>query len=401
MSDLRFRDDFPIFEQRTQPFVYLDNGATTQKPMVVIERMNRFYLYENANIHRGSYSLSSHASQMFDDARKRVQTWIDAKYADEIVFTKGSTEAINLVAHAAFEAWINPGDNVIVTELEHSSNYFPWKYFCEKNGVEFRVAEAQYDGSLDKEAVFSLMDKRTRLIAVTAMSNVTGFRPELTAVIEEAHRNKTRVLVDASQEIVHHMISVQKMGCDFLCFSGHKIYGPMGTGVLYGKKEWLEKMPPYLYGGDMVEKGERGEISYKTSSGKYEAGTQNIAGVLGLAAALEYLEACGFEHLLRQEEELALYIRNRLKQIEGIHVLGPDLRSPVIAFESDYLGAYDIGVLFANRGIAIRCGAHCAYPLMKRMNKESICRISLAAYNTEEELDYAADTLEHICKRRN
>ena len=396
MDISRIREDFPIFQNQIQPFVYMDNGATAQKPLAVVERLRNFYLYENSNIHRGSYPLSSHASNMYEKARECIRDWIDAEYADEIVFTKGSTEAINLAACALFEAWVRPGDNVIVTELEHSSNFFPWKHWCERSGADFHVAEADKDGSLDAQAVLSLIDGRTKLVAVTAMSNVTGFRPSLDIMIREAHRQGARVLVDASQEIVHQTVSVNQMECDFLCFSGHKLYGPMGTGVLYGKREYLKEMPPYLYGGDMVEKGDTGIISYKTEPGKFEAGTQNIAGILGLEAAITYLKEQGFDSLVRYEAELSVYARKRLGQLDGIHILGPDIISPVITLEAEHLGAYDLGVLLANRGIAVRCGAHCAYPLIRRMGKESICRISLAIYNTREEIDYMAEALEDI-----
>lgn len=396
----KIRSDFPIFRNIPQPFVYLDNGATAQKPERVIDRINHYYLYENSNIHRGSYPLSSRGSQMYEEARQRVQRWIDAEYADEIVFTKSSTEALNLAASAIFETWVRRGDNVIVTELEHSSNYFPWKHWCEKNGIQFKAAQAEEDGSLHTESVLSLIDGHTRLIAITAMSNVTGFRPDLKQIIREAHKAGVLVLVDASQEIVHQAVSVRNMGCDFLCFSGHKLYGPMGTGVLYGKRGYLEELAPYLYGGGMVEQGDGKSISYMKKAEKYEAGTQNIAGVLGLAAALAYLEEQDFEDLMQYETELSAYAGERLKQVEQIHILGPDIISPVLTFEAERLGAYDIGVLLASHGIAIRCGAHCAYPLIKRMKRESICRISLAFYNTKEEIDYVADTLEHICKRR-
>lgn len=396
----KIRNDFPLLSNIEQPFVYLDNGATTQKPKMVIDRLNQYYLYENSNIHRGNYLLSSHASRIYENARGTIQRWINARYMDEIVFTKGSTESINLVAAAAFETLIHSGDNVIVTELEHSSNFFPWKHRCEKNGVELRVAQAEKDGSLNADLLLSLMDKRTKLVAVTAMSNVTGYRPELDRIIAEAHRNGVWVLVDASQEVVHHVISVQKMNCDFLCFSGHKLYGPMGIGILYGKRNLLKEMPPYLYGGDMVEKGDRGELPYKTEPGKYEAGTQNIAGAVGLEAAVSYLEEQDFDSLIRYETELSSILKKRIKALPGIRVIGPDITAPVLAFEVEGLGAYDVGVLLANKGIAVRCGAHCAYPLMRRMEKESICRISLAFYNTVEEIDYLADVLQHICKRR-
>ena len=444
MDVTEIRRDFPILNQEGKPLVYLDNGATTQKPQAVIDRLCRYYSMENSNIHRGSYPLSSQASRMYERARETVRSWVDAEYGEEIVFTKGCTESVNLAAAAVFETYVCPGDNVIVTELEHSSNYFPWKNQCEKKCAQFRVALAQTDGSLRAEDVLDQMDSRTRLIAVTAMSNVTGFCPDVDRIIREAHKRGVLVLIDAAQAVVHRAISVRQMKCDFLCFSGHKIYGPMGIGVLYGRKMYLEEMAPYLYGGDMVVKGDRGEVSYKKSPSKYEAGTQDIAGALGLEAALLYLNSRGFEEMIQYEAELGAYLRERLEAVKGVHVIGepavrqplsgrsepqpqsggsepqpqsggsvpqpqsggsePQLQSggsvpPIAVFETDKLGAYDIGVLLANSGIAVRCGSHCAYPLMKRMGKESLCRVSLSFYNTKQEIEYMAERLERICGR--
>ena len=444
MDVTEIRRDFPILNQEGKPLVYLDNGATTQKPQAVIDRLCRYYSLENSNIHRGSYPLSSQASRMYERARETVRSWVDAEYGEEIVFTKGCTESVNLAAAAVFETYVCPGDNVIVTELEHSSNYFPWKNQCEKKCAQFRVALAQTDGSLRAEDVLAQMDSRTRLIAVTAMSNVTGFCPDVDRIIREAHKRGVLVLIDAAQAVVHRAISVRQMKCDFLCFSGHKIYGPMGIGVLYGRKMYLEEMAPYLYGGDMVVKGDRGEVSYKKSPSKYEAGTQDIAGALGLEAALLYLNRRGFEEMIQYEAELGAYLRERLEAVKGVHVIGepavrqplstgsvprpqsggsvppiasggavpqpqsggsvPQLQSggsvpPIAVFETDKLGAYDIGVLLANSGIAVRSGSHCAYPLMKRMGKESLCRVSLSFYNTKQEIEYMAERLERICGR--
>ena len=444
MDVTEIRRDFPILNQEGKPLVYLDNGATTQKPQAVIDRLCRYYSMENSNIHRGSYPLSSQASRMYERARETVRSWVDAEYGEEIVFTKGCTESVNLAAAAVFETYVCPGDNVIVTELEHSSNYFPWKNQCEKKCAQFRVALAQTDGRLRAEDVLDQMDSRSRLIAVTAMSNVTGFCPDVDRIIREAHKRGVLVLIDAAQAVVHRAISVRQMKCDFLCFSGHKIYGPMGIGVLYGRKMYLEEMAPYLYGGDMVVKGDRGEVSYKKSPSKYEAGTQDIAGALGLEAALLYLNSRGFEEMIQYEAELGAYLRERLEAVKGVHVIGepavrqplsgrsepqpqsggsepqpqsggsvpqpqsggsePQLQSggsvpPIAVFETDQLGAYDIGVLLANSGIAVRCGSHCAYPLMKRMGKESLCRVSLSFYNTKQEIEYMAERLERICGR--
>lgn len=408
MDVTEIRRDFPILNQEGRPIIYLDNGATTQKPRAVIDRLCRYYSLENSNIHRGSYPLSSQASRMYERARETVRAWVDAEYGEEIVFTRGCTESVNLAASAVFETYVRPGDNVIVTELEHSSNYFPWKNQCEKKGAHFRVALAQTDGSLRAEDVLEQIDSRTRLIAVTAMSNVTGFCPDVDRIIQEAHKRGVLVLADAAQAVVHRVISVRQMGCDFLCFSGHKIYGPMGIGVLYGRKRYLEEMAPYLYGGDMVVKGDRGEVLYKKSPGKYEAGTQDIAGALGLEAALIYLQSWGFEGILRYEAELGAYLRECLGAVKGVHIIGEPAAPmplsggaapPIAVFEADNLGAYDIGVLLANDGIAVRCGSHCAYPLMKRMGKESLCRVSLSFYNTKQEIEYMAERLERICGR--
>lgn len=400
MDGKEIRREFPFFQQGKSPVIYLDNGATTQKPGAVVDRLVQYYTRENANIHRGSYPLSSQAENLYEHARVSAARWLDAAEPAEIVFTRGSTEAVNLVATALGETWLNPGDNVVVTELEHSSNYFPWKHQCEKCKAEFRIAEAERDGSLSAEAVTALMDEHTKMVAVTAMSNVTGFRSDIRQIVLEAHKRGIYVLVDASQEIVHHPVSVRDIDCDFLCFSGHKIYGPMGIGVLYGKRALLEELSPYLYGGDMVEKGDGNCIRYRSDPGKYEAGTQNIAGALGLEAALVFLENHNFSELTMYEQELGRYLKTSLQEIPGVHLLGPDVETTVLTFELDGFGAYDIGVLLGNKNIAVRCGAHCAYPLMKRMEKESTCRVSLAFYNTFEEVDRLAECLKEICRMK-
>ena len=396
MEPRELREDFPILRNRGDSLIYLDNAATTQKPEAVIDRICRYYAWENANIHRGMYPLSTQAEHAYEAVRREIADWIGASAAEEIVFTKGSTEAVNLTAAAFFETWVDRGDNVVVTELEHSSNYFPWKHQCERFGAVLRTAEAEPDGSLNPETVMGCIDSRTRMLAITAMSNVTGFRPQLRRIIEEAHRAGARVFVDASQEAAHHTINVQEMDCDLLCFSGHKVYGPMGTGVLCGKRQLLEEMRPYLYGGGMVKRGDGGLPEYRQDPEKFEAGTQNIAGVLGLGAAVEYLRSRDFAGLTEREADLAESFRGRLGNIRGIRIKGTDARSPLIAFASDRLGAYDLGVLLGNSGIAVRCGSHCAYPLMSRMGEESLCRISLGIYNTQEELDKALARLRRL-----
>ena len=394
MEQQEIRSKFPVFSQNKR-LVYLDNAATSQKPEGVIDRVRQFYLSENSNIHRGNYPLSSRASEYYAHSKQTVSHWIDARTPEEIVYTKSSTEAINLVA-AGMDGLTGPENNIVTTELEHSSNYFPWKELCRRTGVQFRVAEVEEDGSLKTEKLLKLIDCHTKLVAVTGMSNAGGFCPDLKKIISEAHNKGALVLVDATQLIVHRMISVRELDCDFLSFSSHKIYGPMGLGVLYGKQSCLELIPPLLYGGDMVLRGDGDQIIYKSNTEKFEGGTQNIGGALGLEAAIEFLQENEFEALLEHEKALAAYTRQRLEKIKGLHILnsGPD--SPIILFEMDGIGAYDVGVLLGLKDIAVRCGFHCAYPLMKRLERQSLCRVSLAVYNTKEDSDRLAAALEGL-----
>lgn len=394
MEQQEIRSKFPVFSQNKR-LVYLDNAATSQKPEGVIDRVRQFYLSENSNIHRGNYPLSSRASEYYAHSKQTVSHWIDARTPEEIVYTKSSTEAINLVA-AGMDGLTGPENNIVTTELEHSSNYFPWKELCRRTGVQFRVAEVEEDGSLKTEKLLKLIDCHTKLVAVTGMSNAGGFCPDLKKIISEAHNKGALVLVDATQLIVHRMISVRELDCDFLSFSSHKIYGSMGLGVLYGKQSCLELIPPLLYGGDMVLRGDGDQIIYKSNTEKFEGGTQNIGGALGLEAAIEFLQENEFEALLEHEKALAAYTRQRLEKIKGLHILnsGPD--SPIILFEMDGIGAYDVGVLLGLKDIAVRCGSHCAYPLMKRLERQSLCRVSLAVYNTKEDSDRLAAALEGL-----
>lgn len=394
MEQQEIRSKFPVFSQNKR-LVYLDNAATSQKPEGVIDRVRQFYLSENSNIHRGNYPLSSRASEYYAHSKQTVSHWIDARTPEEIVYAKSSTEAINLVA-AGMDGLTGPENNIVTTELEHSSNYFPWKELCWRTGAQFRVAEAEEDGSLKTEKLLKLIDCHTKLVAVTGMSNAGGFCPDLKKIISEAHNKGALVLVDATQLIVHRMISVRELDCDFLSFSSHKIYGPMGLGVLYGKQSCLELIPPLLYGGDMVLRGDGDQIIYKSNTEKFEGGTQNIGGALGLEAAIEFLQENEFEALLEHEKALAAYTRQRLEKIKGLHILnsGPD--SPIILFEMDGIGAYDVGVLLGLKDIAVRCGSHCAYPLMKRLERQSLCRVSLAVYNTKEDSDRLAAALEGL-----
>lgn len=384
MEAAQIRRSFPVFTQDPS-LVYLDNAATSQKPQPVIDRLVQYYTFENANIHRGNYPLSNRASKLYEDSKQTVCNWLDAEDKEEIVYTKGSTEAINLVA-AVLREQIKPGDNIVTTELEHSSNYFPWKELCEKTGADFRVAKAKKDGSLDPAAVLELMDEYTKLLAITGMSNAIGFQPDLKQLIPAAHEKGTLVLVDGTQLIVHKKVSVRKLDCDFLSFSSHKLYGPMGLGVLYGKKKILESLPPFLFGGDMVMRGDGDRLVYRKDSQKFEAGTQNLAAVMGLKAVMDFLNENQFEELIEKERLLAASLREKLAALEGIQILNKGRDSPITLFRSEHFGAYDIGVFLGLKNIAVRCGSHCAYPLMKRMELQSACRISMGIYNTEEDV---------------
>lgn len=396
----KIRNDFPIFTSAGAPLIYLDNAATSQKPQAVIERISSFYRRENANIHRGSYPLSDVTGRNFEFARETVRRFIGAEKTDEIVFTKSSTESINLVAYALADMNLGADTNIVVTELEHSSNYFPWMNLCRKSNIEFRVAAAEIDGTLPAENVISEIDLNTELVAVTGMSNTTGFIPDLKKIIAQAHQCGALVLVDGTQMIVHDRINVQEIDCDFLAFSGHKLYGPMGIGVLYGKECILRKLPPFLYGGDMVQRGDGDNIVYRTDPGKYEAGTQNIAGAVGLEAAINYLEQEQFMKLLLQEQAVAQYMHQTLRSVPGVHVLGTEEldTSPLVMFTVDGFGSYDVGVYLGLHGVCIRCGSHCAYPLMKRLRLQDSCRASLGIYNTIEDVNRMAELLENIRK---
>lgn len=385
MSKERIRAFFPIF-RNDERLVYLDNAATTQKLEAVIRRLEQFYCLENANIHRGNYPLSLKASEAYQRSKESVCQWIDAASSEEIAYTKGSTEAINLVARG-IEGQIRPEDNVVITELEHSSNYFPWKELCRRTNAQLRIAEVEKNGALQCESVLRQVDEHTKVLAITGMSNVTGECPDLDRIIAKAHEKGALVFVDATQLIVHRKISVQKLDCDFLSFSSHKLYGPMGLGVLYGKRDLLAQMEPLLYGGDMVMRGEKDRIVYKEGCGKFEGGTQNVEAALGFAAALDFLRGHDFEQLLEQERQLAAYAKEKLQALPFVRVFYSGPASPILLFEVCGMGAYDTGVFLGLRGIAVRCGSHCAYPLMKRMGVSSVCRASLAVYNTQEDVD--------------
>ncbi|MCH5331810.1 MAG: SufS family cysteine desulfurase [Alistipes sp.] len=387
------RKDFPILGTKVygHPLVYLDSGATAQRPECVTEKIK--YLHENlnANIHRGVHHLSSEATQMYEQARETVRRFIGARYREEIVFTSGATAAINTVAYAWGNKYLNPGDNVIVSEMEHHSNLVPWQQIARQRGAELRVLPFDDDGRLKIESYIGLLDSRTKMVAVTQASNTLGTRPDLQPIISAAHSVGAVVLVDGCQGVVHGGVDVGDLGCDFYVFSGHKIYGPTGIGVLYGRREVLEHMPPFMFGGDMVDKVTFAETTFAPLPLRFEAGTSNFIGAIALGEALRYVESLPADEVAFHEKLLLDYTTDRLLEIDGLRIYGTTAdKCPIVSFNVEGIHNYDIGMILDKSGIAIRTGHHCAEPVMQHYGVPGMCRVSLAVYNTEEEIDALA-----------
>jgi len=386
----KIRDDFPILASRVHgnPLVYLDNGATAQKPLAVIEHINRMHRELNANIHRGVHFMSEQATVMYEAARECVREFIGARSTDEIIFNSGATAGLNTVASILAEGVLRKGDNIIVSEMEHHSNIVPWQLVRDRKGVEIKVLPLSDDGRLMTERLPELIDGRTRILAVTQASNVLGTRPDLKAVIAEAKRHGVLTVVDGCQGIVHGGVDVVDLGCDFYLFSGHKLYAPTGIGVLYGRRELLEKLPPYMGGGDMVASVSFERTTYAELPLKYEAGTANYIGAIGMAEAIKYLLKLGINDIVRHETELLKYATGLLKSVDGMRIYGstPD-KCSIISFSVDGLHPTDTGMILDKLGIAVRTGTHCAEPVMRHYGVDSMCRASFALYNTKEEAD--------------
>ena len=387
------RKDFPILGTKVygHPLVYLDSGATAQRPECVTEKIK--YLHENlnANIHRGVHHLSSETTQMYEQARETVRRFIGARYREEIVFTSGATAAINTVAYAWGNKYLNPGDNVIVSEMEHHSNLVPWQQIARQRGAELRVLPFDDDGRLKIESYIGLLDSRTKMVAVTQASNTLGTRPDLQPIISAAHSVGAVVLVDGCQGVVHGGVDVDDLGCDFYVFSGHKIYGPTGIGVLYGRREVLEHMPPFMFGGDMVDKVTFAETTFAPLPLRFEAGTSNFIGAIALGEALRYVESLPADEVAFHEKLLLDYTTDRLLEIDGLRIYGTTAdKCPIVSFNVEGIHNYDIGMILDKSGIAIRTGHHCAEPVMQHYGVPGMCRVSLAVYNTEEEIDALA-----------
>ena len=384
------RKYFPILSRKVngKDLVYLDSGATAQKPLQVIERVDDMLRMHNANIHRGVHHLSEQATEMYEAARESVRRFIGAECREEVIFTAGATASLNTVAYAWCEKFLHEGDNIIVSEMEHHSNIVPWQVMAERKGAEIRVLPFDDDGRLKVEELDSLLDDKTRLVAVTQASNTLGTRPDLKPIIDKVHAAGAVVVVDGCQGVVHGGADVKELDCDFYAFSGHKLYGPTGIGVLYGKREILEQMPPFLCGGDMVDRVSFEKTTYAPLPLKFEAGTANYVGAIGLGEAINYLEKQDLEAVEQYERELTRYATDKLSQIDGLRIYGQtDDKCSIVSFNVDGVHHYDLGMILDKLGIAIRTGQHCAEPVMQHYSITGMCRASFAMYNTKEEVD--------------
>ena len=387
----KVREDFPILAREVygKPLVYLDNAATTQKPLCVLDAMRDEYLNVNANVHRGVHYLSQQATDLHEAAREKVRQFINAAKTEEIIFTRGTTEAINLVASSFCESQMKEGDEVIVTEMEHHSNIVSWQLQAMKRGIMVKHVAITEDGCLDLSTLNSQLSPKTKLISVAHVSNVLGTINPVEEIIRIAHEHAIPVLVDGAQSAPHFKVDVQAMDCDFFAFSGHKMYGPTGIGVLYGKEEWLEKLPPYQGGGEMIDKVTWEKTTFERLPFKFEAGTPDYVATHGLAKAIEYIDSIGFESIQRHEQELTRYCMEQLQTIDGMKIYGPtaNQRDAVVSFNVGNIHHLDMGTLLDRLGIAVRTGHHCAQPLMDRLGISGTVRASFALYNTKEEVD--------------
>lgn len=390
MNIEEIRSDFPILSTTVygKPLIYLDNGATTEKPKCVVEEMTKIYYTTNANVHRGVHYLSQQATDLAEESRVVVQQFINAKHSHEIIFTRGTTESINLVAHSFCRQFCNEGDEIIISAMEHHANIVSWQLQEPIRGIKLKVIPINDKGELMLDEMEKLISPKTRLISVTHVSNVLGTVNPVDRITEIAHKHNIPVLIDAAQSVQHMALDVQKLDCDFLVFSGHKVYGPNGVGVLYGKEKWLNKMPPYQGGGEMIKTVSFKETTFNELPFKFEAGTPDYPGVIALATALKYIKNIGLDSIKAYEDELLRYCTDELLKIEGLRIYGTsDKKSSVISFLVDNIHHYDMGMLLDKMGIAVRTGHHCAQPLMDELGIDGTVRASLAFYNTKEEID--------------
>lgn len=393
------RKQFPILQREVygKPLVYLDNGATTQKPLCVLNAMQEEYLNVNANVHRGVHYLSQQATELHEGARETVRRFINARSTSEIVFTRGTTEALNLVAASFVDEMMQPGDEVIVSTMEHHSNIVPWQLQAAKKGIAVRVIPMHDDGTLDMEAYAQLFNERTRLVSVCHVSNVLGTVNPVEELVRIAHENDVPVMIDGAQSAPHRNVDVQQMDCDFFAFSGHKMYGPTGVGVLYGKEEWLDRLPPYQGGGEMIESVTFEKTVFQSLPFKFEAGTPDYIATTGLAKAIDFLDEIGINCIHEHESELLKYCQERLQEIEDVRIFGQAKeKDAVVSFLVGDIHHLDMGTLLDRLGIAVRTGHHCAQPLMERLGISGTVRASFALYNTKAEIDVFIEAMKRV-----
>jgi cysteine desulfurase/selenocysteine lyase len=391
----RLKAEFPALQQDVyqRPLVYLDNGATTQKPQSVINAMMHFYECDNANVHRGVHALSQRADRAYEAVRQKVQRFIHAKHREEIIYTYGTTDAINLLAHSLGDL-LSAGDEIIVSEMEHHANIVPWQMLCERKNVVLKVIGVNDDGTLNLDQYRSLLSDRTKMVSVCHISNVLGIKNPVKEMIAMAHEKGAYVVIDAAQSIAHTPIDVQDMDCDFLVFSGHKMYGPTGVGILYGKKALLEKMPPYRGGGAMISEVRFEKTTYNVLPYKFEAGTPAISAVIGLGAAIDFIQDIGLAKMEAYEHELSIYLWDALRDVPGIKILGDfNDRVPIVSFTMKAAHAHDVATILDRKGVAVRAGHHCAMPLMERYGVMATTRACASIYNSTEDIDRLVQAL--------
>lgn len=401
LSIEQLRTDFPLLQEQVngKKLIYFDNGATAQKPQVVIDCLSNYYEKLNANIHRGVHTLSQEATTKYEEARKKIQLYLNAATDEEIIFTKGTTDGINLVAHGFSRNFLKKGDEVLISAMEHHSNIVPWQLACEYSGAVLKIIPISDQGELLLEEYKNLLNEKTKIVAITHVSNTLGTINPVKAMVELAHQNGTPILIDGAQSVPHMKVDVQELGADFYVFSAHKLYGPTGVGILHGTKEWLNQLPPYQGGGDMIKTVSFEKTTYNDLPHKFEAGTPNIAAGIAMGAVMDYLQQIDWQKVHEHEQVLLDHATNEMKAIEGIKIIGEaQEKAGVISFVHNSIHHYDIGTLLDQMGIAIRTGHHCTEPLMKRMNVSGTARVSFAFYNTIEEVDLFIKSLKRTLR---
>ena len=398
-NPIKIRDQFPILNKKinNNQLVYFDNAATTQKPIQVIESINKYYSEYNANIHRGIHTLAEKATQEYEKTRKTVSKFINSRSEKEVIFTRGTTEGINLIASSFVKNFIKKGDEIIISEMEHHSNIVPWQMICEENGIILKTINVFENGEIDLDNFKELISNKTKFLSIVHTSNTLGTVNPIKEMIEICKKNNINTMIDGAQASAHSKIDVQDLNCDFFVLSAHKMYGPTGVGILYGREEILEKMPPYMGGGEMIKDVNFKKTTYNELPYKFEAGTPNIGDVIGFNEALSFINNIGLDNISLYEKELKNYASNSFNKIEGINIIGNSKNKiGIFSFTMDKIHYYDLGLLLDSKGIAIRTGHHCTQPLMDKFNLEGTARVSLAIYNTKNEIDYFVEKIKQL-----